>query len=347
MCLVVLVILVFLKSFRATIIPIVAIPISIIGTFTVAYFLGFTINILTLLALVLAIGLVVDDAIVVLENIFRHMEMGKPRLRAAFDGAKEIGFAVVATTVALVAVFIPVAFLTGTVGRLFREFGISVAVAVLISGFVALTLTPMLCSRILKPLHGGEPRAGPTRSFDAFFDWLDRDLRARPALRAAPRAGWCIAGGRAAGRRQRSGSSGCCRASWCPPRTAASPSASSSRPRARPSSTPTATCAQIEDRLLPLPERRGPVHRHRPRLRRPGPRDQRLRLPEPEAARRARALAAGDRGRSSSRSCLAIPGVLAFLINPPSLGGRFSLVGRRVRAAGRQLRGAAARRWAS
>src|SRR5207245_966588 len=99
---------------------------------------------------VLAIGLVVDDAIVVLENVYRHMEMGKSRIRAAFDGANEIGFAVIATTIALVAVFIPLAFLTGSVGRLFNEFGMTVAVAVLISGFVALTLTPMLASKILK-----------------------------------------------------------------------------------------------------------------------------------------------------------------------------------------------------
>ena len=111
MCLVVLVILVFLKSFRATFIPAVAIPVSIIGALAVAYLLGFTINILTLLALVLAIGLVVDDAIVVLENVYRHMEMGKPRRQAALDGAKEIGFAVLATTISLVAVFVPVAFL--------------------------------------------------------------------------------------------------------------------------------------------------------------------------------------------------------------------------------------------
>ncbi len=113
-----------------------------------------TINILTLLGLVFAIGLVVDDAIVVLENIYRHMEMGKSRWQAAIDGSKEIGFAVVATTIALVAVFVPLAFLTGTVGRLFNEFGVAVAVAVLISGFVALTLTPMLSSQILRPLHG-------------------------------------------------------------------------------------------------------------------------------------------------------------------------------------------------
>ncbi|MFB3907971.1 MAG: efflux RND transporter permease subunit [Candidatus Eisenbacteria bacterium] len=172
-CLVILVILVFLKSVRATTIPTMAIPVSIVGAFAVAYFLGFTVNILTLLALVLAIGLVVDDAIVMLENIFRHLEMGKSRRQAALDGAKEIGFAVVATTIALVAVFIPVAFLTGTVGRLFREFGITVAVSVLISGFVALTLTPMICSKMLRPLHGSGT-GWATRSFNAFFDALNR-----------------------------------------------------------------------------------------------------------------------------------------------------------------------------
>jgi multidrug efflux pump len=173
MCLVILVVIVFMKNLRATIIPTLAIPVSIVGTFAVIYFLGFTINILTLLALVLAIGLVVDDAIVVLENIFRHMEMGKGRMQAAFDGSKEIGFAVIATTIALVAVFVPVAFLTGSVGRLFREFGYSVAIAVAISGFVALTLTPMFSSRILKPIHG-TGGGWAARSFDSFFNWLNR-----------------------------------------------------------------------------------------------------------------------------------------------------------------------------
>ena len=153
--LVFVVIFVFLGSLRATLIPAVAIPVSIVGTFTVIYFLGYSINILTLLALVLAIGLVVDDAIVMLENVYRHLEMGKSRMRAAFDGASEIGFAILATTIVLVAVFVPVAFLTGRVGRLFSEFGIAVAVSVLISGFVALTLTPMLCSRILRRQDGG------------------------------------------------------------------------------------------------------------------------------------------------------------------------------------------------
>jgi len=144
--LVVLVVLAFLKSFRATIIPTLAIPVSIIGALAAVYFAGFTINILTLLGFVLAIGLVVDDAIVVLENIYRHMEMGKSRWQAAIDGSKEIGFAIVSTTIALVAVFVPLAFLSGNVGRLFNEFGVAVAVAVLISGFVALTLTPMISS---------------------------------------------------------------------------------------------------------------------------------------------------------------------------------------------------------
>lgn len=152
--LVFIVIYVFLGSLRATLIPAVAIPVSVIGTFTAVYFLGFSINILTLLALVLAIGLVVDDAIIMLENVYRHLEMGKSRMRAALEGAQEIGFAILATTVALVAVFVPVAFLKGRVGRLFNEFGIAVAVAVLISGFVALTLTPMMCSRVLRR-HGG------------------------------------------------------------------------------------------------------------------------------------------------------------------------------------------------
>ncbi|HEX5031492.1 MAG TPA: efflux RND transporter permease subunit [Candidatus Eisenbacteria bacterium] len=191
MCLVILVILLFLKSFRATLIPSVAIPVSIVGALAVAYFLGFTINILTLLAMVLAIGLVVDDAIVVLENVYRHMEMGKPRLKAALDGSNEIGFAILATTISLVAVFIPVAFLQGSVGRLFNEFGLTVAVAVAISGFVALSLTPMLTSRMLRPLHGGG-KGWATRTFDNFFRWLDRVYDR--LLRGVIRRPWAVGG---------------------------------------------------------------------------------------------------------------------------------------------------------
>ena len=182
--LVILVVLAFLKSFRATIIPSLAIPISIIGALAAVYFAGFTINILTLLGLVLAIGLVIDDAIIVLENIYRHMEMGKSRWQAAIDGSKEIGFAIVATTISLVAVFVPLAFLTGNVGRLFNEFGVAVAVAVLISGFVALTLTPMISSQILRPLHGTS-KSWASRSFDNFFENLNKiyDRLVRGAIR--------------------------------------------------------------------------------------------------------------------------------------------------------------------
>ncbi len=151
--LVVGVVFVFLRDIRATLIPSVAIPVSIIASFTVLAAMGFSINVLTLLALVLAIGLVVDDAIVVLENIHRRMELGEPALLAAVRGSRQIGFAVIATTLVLVAVFLPIAFLEGNVGRLFAEFAISVAFAVIFSGLVALTLTPMLCSKMLKPPH--------------------------------------------------------------------------------------------------------------------------------------------------------------------------------------------------
>ena len=148
--LVVLVIFFFLRSLRATIIPIVTIPVSLIGSFGLMYFFGFTINTLTLLAMVLAIGLVVDDAIVVLENIFRHLEEGMSRMQAAMTGAKEIAFAVIAMTLTLASVFAPLAFATGRTGRLFIEFALTLAGAVMVSGFMALTLTPMMCSILLK-----------------------------------------------------------------------------------------------------------------------------------------------------------------------------------------------------
>ncbi len=151
--LVVGVVFVFLRNLRATLIPSIAIPVSIIASFMVLAAMGFSINVLTLLALVLAIGLVVDDAIVVLENIHRRMELGEPPLLAAVRGARQIGFAVIATTMVLVAVFVPIAFLEGNIGRLFTEFAISVAVAVVFSGLVALTLTPMLCSKMLSSPH--------------------------------------------------------------------------------------------------------------------------------------------------------------------------------------------------
>ena len=148
--LVVLVIFLFLRNLRASIIPIVTIPVSLVGACALMYLFGFSINTLTLLAMVLAIGLVVDDAIVVLENIFRHIEDGMPRKQAAIKGSKEIGFAVVAMTLTLVTVYAPLAFATGRTGRLFIEFALALAGAVLVSGFVALTLTPMMCSVLLR-----------------------------------------------------------------------------------------------------------------------------------------------------------------------------------------------------
>jgi multidrug efflux pump len=149
LALVIGVIFLFLRSWRATLIPAIAIPVSVIGSFIVIGALGYSINVLTLLALVLAIGLVVDDAIVVLENIHRRIELGEPPLLASLRGARQIGFAVIATTVVLIAVFVPISLMEGNTGRLFREFGMSVAAAVLFSGFVALTLTPMMCSKLL------------------------------------------------------------------------------------------------------------------------------------------------------------------------------------------------------
>jgi len=148
--LVVAIIFLFLRDWRTTFIPVLTIPISLIGVFFVMYLMDFSINVLTLLGIVLSIGLVVDDAIVVLENIYARIEKGEKPLQAAQKGAEEIFFAVIATTVALAAVFLPVIFLTGTTGRLFREFGIVVAGSVIISSFVALTMTPMLSSKLLK-----------------------------------------------------------------------------------------------------------------------------------------------------------------------------------------------------
>ena len=148
--LVILVIFVFLRSFRSTLVPLVTIPVSLIGAFALMYLFGFSINTLTLLAMVLAIGLVVDDAIVVLENIFRHIEEGMPPRQAAFQGSREIAFAVIAMTLTLAAVYAPIGFMQGRTGRLFTEFALTLAGAVMVSGFVALTLSPMMCSRLLR-----------------------------------------------------------------------------------------------------------------------------------------------------------------------------------------------------
>src|SRR4029077_5243240 len=186
--LVVIIIFVFLRNVRSTIIPGLAIPVSIVSTFAVMYFLGFSINNLTLLALTLAIGIVVDDAIIVLENAFRHQEeLGEAAETAAVNGTREIAFAVIATTIALVAVFTPLAFLKGNTGRLFNEFGIAVAGSVIVSGFVALSLTPMRCAKILRvpKRHGVLYRAleaGFTRLASGYARTLRLALQHRLAV---------------------------------------------------------------------------------------------------------------------------------------------------------------------
>ncbi len=152
-CLVVMVIFLFLRNISATLIPGVAVPLSIVGTFAVMYLLGYSLNNLSLMALTLSVGFVVDDAIVMLENIVRHMELGESRMEAARHGSREIGFTIVSMTISLVSVFIPVLFMGGIVGRLLHEFAVTIAVAILVSGFISLTLTPMLGSRFLKYDH--------------------------------------------------------------------------------------------------------------------------------------------------------------------------------------------------
>src|ERR1700681_768137 len=171
--LVVMVIFFFLRNVSATVIPSLALPFSIIGTFAVMYLLHYSLDNLSMMALILSIGFVVDDAIVMLENIFRHMEMGEKPLYAALTGSKEIGFTIVSMTLSLAAVFIPVLFMGGILGRLFREFAVTICVAILISGVVSVTLTPMLCSRFLRaPSHGDQ--SWFYRKTEAFFDGILR-----------------------------------------------------------------------------------------------------------------------------------------------------------------------------
>src|SRR5437879_274460 len=178
--LVVMVIFPFLRNVSATVIPSFALPMSIIGTFSVMYLLGYSVDNLSLMALTLSVGFVVDDAIVMLENIVRHMEMGKSPYRAALDGSSEIGFTILSMTLSLAAVFIPLLFMGGIIGRLLHEFAVTIGVAILVSGFVSLTLTPMLCSRFLKPpkeqKHGSWYNASE-RVFDSLLNGYDRSLK--------------------------------------------------------------------------------------------------------------------------------------------------------------------------
>jgi HAE1 family hydrophobic/amphiphilic exporter-1 len=177
----VVIVYLFLNSWRSTVITGLTLPISIIGTMTVIYFLGFTLNTMTLMALSLSVGLLIDDAIVVRENIMRHLHMGKTHVRAALEGTDEIGLAVLATTLSIVAVFLPVAFMEGIIGRFFLQFGVTVSVAVLISLFVSFTLDPMLSSVWYDPAAHEGARRGPLgraiERFDRFFEWITTRYR--------------------------------------------------------------------------------------------------------------------------------------------------------------------------
>jgi HAE1 family hydrophobic/amphiphilic exporter-1 len=171
--LVVLVNLLFIRNLSATIIPSLSLPMSVIGTFAIMYLLDYSLNNMSLMALTLAVGFVVDDSIVVLENIVRHLEMGKNRMQAALDGAREVGFTIISMTLSLVAIFIPLLFLGGLMGRLFREFSVTIGVAVLVSGVISLTLIPMLCSRFLREqqhMHHGRMYQWT----EAGYQWLVR-----------------------------------------------------------------------------------------------------------------------------------------------------------------------------
>ncbi|MEH1805798.1 efflux RND transporter permease subunit [Nostoc sp.] len=178
--LVILVIFIFLRNLSATVIPSLALPVSLIGTFAVMYLLHYSLDNLSLMALTLSVGFVVDDAIVMLENIVRHMEMGERPLEAALNGSREIGFTILSMTLSLVAVFIPMLFMSEVLGRLFHEFAVTIAVAILVSGFVSLTLTPMLCSRFLRPVdHANQSRLYQASEyvFDRFLGLYDWSLK--------------------------------------------------------------------------------------------------------------------------------------------------------------------------
>jgi HAE1 family hydrophobic/amphiphilic exporter-1 len=193
--LVVLVIFLFLRRVIATLIPSLSMPLAILATFSCMYLLGYSLNNLSLMALTLSVGFVVDDAIVVLENVVRHVEMGKKPLQAALDASREIGFTVVSMTISLVAVFVPFLFMGGILGSLFREFAVTIAIAILVSGFVSLTLTPMMAARMLAGAHAAKQGAASraierafdvtVRGYDRLLGWVLRWRRATMVFSAA------------------------------------------------------------------------------------------------------------------------------------------------------------------
>ena len=195
LALVIMVIFLFLRNFSATMIPAMALPFSIVGTFSVMYLLNFSINNISMMALILSIGFVVDDAIVMLENIVRHIEHGEKPYAAALTGSREIGFTIVSMTLSLAAVFIPILFMSGILGRLFREFAVTICTAILISGMVSISLTPMLCSRFLREIETHGPRIvlpRPGAGFSGHAEHLQHQspLGAGAPPRHAGRCSW-------------------------------------------------------------------------------------------------------------------------------------------------------------
>ncbi len=313
--LVLVVVWLFLRSLRATLIPFVTIPVSLIGAFIFINALGFSVNILTLLALVLAIGLVVDDAIVMLENIHRRIEDGMDPMEAAFAGSREIAFAVVAMTLTLAAVFAPLAFMSGNTGRLFSEFALAVSCAVLVSGFVALTLTPMMCSRLLQASGYGKDGKTPT-AWDGFIGLY------RVSLLFCLRWRWlvilvlaCVAGAAVLLFNNLN-------AELSPVEDRGNIFAVVSAPEGATMDYTDGYARQIESFLAPIPEIDTYFVVVAPGLERPNPVNSAIAF--------IRMKPWGERQRSQQQIALelmpkflGLPGVMAFPINPPSLGQSF------------------------
>ncbi|MCU0734111.1 MAG: efflux RND transporter permease subunit [Methylotetracoccus sp.] len=308
----------FLRSLRALLIPFVTIPVSLIGAFIFLYAFGFSVNILTLLALVLAIGLVVDDAIVMMENIYRRIENGMPPLAAAFDGSREIAFAVIAMTVTLAAVFTPLAFMTGNTGRLFSEFALAVSCAVLVSGFVALTLTPMMCSRLLRAsgrtvdaeqMDGSASQSPVLRGFSSL---LRRVIRYRLAVMAMMVV-MAVATYRLFG---------ALNSELSPLEDRGNVIAVVSAPEGSSLEYTDRYAAEIEQFLATIPEASSYFMVVAPGLERPNPVNSALAflrlVPWAERTRTQQQIAA-----ELLPKFMGLPGVLAFPINPPSLGQNF------------------------
>ncbi len=309
---------VFLRSVRATLIPFVTIPVSLIGAFIFIYAFGFTVNVLTLLALVLAIGLVVDDAIVMLENIYRRIEQGMAPVRAAFEGSREIAFAVIAMTLTLATVFAPLAYMSGNTGRLFREFALAVSAAVMVSGFVALTLTPMMCSKMLvaRSAHGW--------IYTASERWLaSLTLAYRKVLTAALKHRGMVLLGVLGVAAMSAVLFTELKSELAPIEDRSIIIASVSAPEGATMAYTDRYARRIEDILSRIPEVKGYFMVVAPGLQRPNPVNSALAFinlkPWSE-----RTLSQQELAAALQPKLFSLPGVLAFPSNPPSLGQSFA-----------------------